>query len=73
MREIEQNLCGSPKACQRTDTSGGISSQISDGKVGAVVSKILTSQLALSVRGTGGWFSVDKIGVGEKQPGSNLS
>ena len=26
--------CGSSNACQRTDASGGISSQISDGKIG---------------------------------------
>ena len=40
--DTRQNLhfeCGSSKACQRTDASGGISSQNSDGKVGAVVSK----------------------------------
>jgi len=35
----EQNLCGSPKACQRTDTSGWISGQICDGKVGSSVVK----------------------------------
>jgi len=40
--DTSQNLhyeCENPKACQRTDTSGGISSPISDANVWAVVSK----------------------------------
>ena len=41
-KEENKTCADGPKARQHTDTSGEIASQISGGKVGTVVSRILT-------------------------------